>query len=93
MDIEQIKNAILQILQRYGVGKAALFGSSARNQMRPDSDVDILVQIDRDINLLDFVGLKLDLEAELKRNVDVVEYDSIKPFLREKILKEQKVIL
>jgi predicted nucleotidyltransferase len=93
MDSEQIKNAILPILQRYGVSKAALFGSSARNQMHPDSDVDILVQIDRDINLLDFVGLKLDLETELKRNVDVVEYDSIKPFLREKILKEQKVIL
>lgn len=93
LDIEKIKQLILPVLQRYGVSKAALFGSTARNQMRPDSDVDILVQIDKDISLLDFVGLKIDLEQELHRNVDVVEYDTIKPFLRESILKEQKVIL
>lgn len=93
LDIEQLKKTILPILQRYGVSKAALFGSSARDEMRPDSDVDILVQIDQDISLLDFVGLKIDLEEELKRNVDVVEYDTIKPLIRETILKEQKVIL
>ena len=93
LNIEQIRKKILPILRQYGVSKAALFGSSARNQMHPDSDVDILVQIDKDINLLDFVGLKIDLEEELNRNVDVVEYDTIKPLLRESILKEQKVIL
>jgi predicted nucleotidyltransferase len=93
LDIEQIKKTIVPILQRYGVSKAALFGSSVRNQMRPDSDVDILVQIDSDISLLDFVGLKIELEEELKRNVDIVEYDTIKPLLRKVILKEQKVIL
>ena len=91
--IEQIKQSILPILRRYGVSKAALFGSTVRNQMQSDSDVDILVQIDSDISLLDFVGLKIELEQELKRNVDVVEYDTIKPFLRETILKEQQVIL
>lgn len=91
--IEQIKQSILPILRRYGVTKAALFGSTVRNQMQSDSDVDILVQIDSDISLLDFVGLKIELEQALKRNVDVVEYDTIKPFLREMILKEQEIIL
>jgi len=91
--IGQIKQSIIPILCRYGVTKAALFGSIVRNQMQSDSDVDILVQIDSDISLLDFVGLKIELEQALKRNVDVVEYDTIKPFLREMILKEQKVIL
>ena len=93
LDIEQIKRSILPILRRYDVSKAALFGSTAKNQMQPYSDVDILVQIDSDISLLDFVGLKIELEQELKRSVDVVEYDTIKPLLREAILKEQKVIL
>ena len=93
LDFEQLKKTILPILQHYGVSKAALFGSSARDQMRSDSDVDILVQIDRDISLLDFVGLKIDLEEKLKRKVDIVEYDTIKPLLKEAILKEQKVIL
>ncbi len=91
--IEQIKRSILPILRRYGISKAGLFGSTVRNQMQSDSDVDILVQIDSDISLLDFVGLKIELEEALKRNVDVVEYDTIKPFLREAILKEQEIIL
>lgn len=92
-NIEQIKQSISPILQRYGVSKAALFGSIVKGQMQPKSDIDILVQIDSDISLLDFVGLKIELEQALKRNVDVVEYDTIKPFLREIILKEQQVIL
>jgi len=92
-NIEQIKQSISPILQRYGVSKAALFGSIVKGQMQPKSDIDILVQIDSDISLLDFVGLKIELEQALKRNVDVVEYDTIKPFLRDTILKEQQVIL
>ena len=92
-NIKQIKESILPILQRYGVSKAALFGSVVKEQIRPGSDVDILVQIDKDISLLDFVGLKLELEQALKTDVDVVEYDTIKPLLRETILKEQQVIL
>ena len=92
-NINQIKKSILPILQRYGVSKAALFGSVVKDRMRTDSDIDILVQIDKDISLLDFVGLKLELEQALKTDVDVVEYDTIKPLLRETILKEQQVIL
>ena len=91
--IGQIKQSILPILRRHGVSKAALFGSIVTDKMQAGSDIDILVQIDSDISLLDFVGLKIELEQALKRNVDVVEYDTIKPFLREIILKEQQVIL
>lgn len=91
--IAQIKQSILPILERYGVSKAALFGSTVTDQMRADSDIDILVQIDSDISLLDFVGLKIELEEALNRNVDLVEYGTINPLLRERILKEQRVIL
>ncbi|HUW20574.1 MAG TPA: nucleotidyltransferase family protein [Sedimentisphaerales bacterium] len=92
-NIERIRQSILPILRRYGVSKAALFGSVVTGQLRADSDIDILVRIDSDISLLDFVGLKLELEQALKRNVDVLEYDSIKPLLRQAILEEQQVIL
>jgi len=91
--VAQIRQSILPILRRYGVCKAALFGSVVRDQMHSGSDIDILVQIDSDIGLLEFVALKLELEQALKRNVDVVEYDTIKPFLKDTILKEQQVIL
>jgi len=61
--------------------------------MREDSDIDILVQIEKDISLLDFVGIKLEIEEALERKIDLVEYSTIKPLLKERILKEQVVIL
>jgi hypothetical protein len=92
-DITKIKQKILPILQKYGVKKIALFGSCIRGQMDKDSDIDILVDIEADISLLDFVGLKQKIEETLGRKVDLVEYDTLKPLLREKILKEQVVLL
>jgi predicted nucleotidyltransferase len=93
IDIEEIKRKILPVLQRYGVKRGGLFGSYVRGEMKEDSDIDILVEIEKDISLLDFVGLKLEIEETLGRKVDLVEYNTIKPLLREKILKEQVIIL
>ena len=93
IDIEEIKRKTLPILQRYGVKKIGLFGSCVRGEMREDSDVDMLVEIEKDISLLDFVGLKIEIEEALGRRVDLVEYNTIKPLLKERILKEQVVIL
>jgi len=93
IQIEQIKLKILPILQRYGVKRVGLFGSFVRGQMKPHSDIDILVEIEKDISLLDFVGLKLEIEEALNRKVDLVEYNTIKPLLRERILSEQEIIL
>ena len=91
--IDEIKRKILPILQRYGAKRAGLFGSCVREKMREDSDIDILVEIDKDISLLDFVGIKLEIEDALGKKIDLVEYNTIKPLLRERILNEQVVIL
>lgn len=91
--MEEIKRKILPILQRYGVKRVGLFGSYVRGDMREDSDIDILVEIEKDISLLDFVGLKLEIEEALGKKIDLVEYNTIKPLLKERILKEQVVIL
>ena len=91
--IEEIKEKITPILHRYGVTRAAFFGSSIRGEVKPDSDVDILVEIKNDMSLLDFVGMKLELEEAINRKVDLVEYDTIKPIIKERILAEQVVIL
>lgn len=92
-NINNIRRAAIPILKRHKVSRAALFGSASRGTMRKNSDVDILVDIRNDISLLDFVGMKLELEKALKRKVDLVEYDTIKPALREKILKDKVKIL
>jgi len=91
--IKNIKKKILPILQGYGVRRVGLFGSCIREEMRENSDIDILVEIEKDISLLDFVRIKLEIEEVLENRVDLVEYNTIKPLLRERILKEQVVIL
>lgn len=91
--IKAVKNKIVPVLKRYDVVRAAVFGSCVRDEPREDSDIDILVEIGKDISLLDFVGLKLEIEEALGKKVDLVEYNTIKPLLRERILKEQVVIL
>jgi hypothetical protein len=94
MTINEIKRKVLPVLRKYDLKKAGIFGSIARGELREDSDVDILVEIGRDdISLLDFVGIKLELEDALGRKVDLVEYDTLKPLLRERILAEEVPIL
>jgi len=93
MHVEEIKRKALPILQRYGVRRVGLFGSCVSGEMTSESDIDILVEIEKDISLLDFVGLKLELEDALNRKVDLVEYSTIKPLIRERILSEQEIIL
>lgn len=93
LSIQNIKKKIIPILKRYGVKRAAIFGSFVRGKVKKNSDIDILVEIKKDISLLDFVGLKLEIEEALGRKVDLVEYHTLKPFIREKALKEQLAIL
>ena len=92
INTEDIKQKILPILQHYGVKKVGLFGSYVRGEMKENSDIDILVEIESDISLLDFVGLKQEIEEALGKKVDLVEYDTIKPLIREIILREQVII-
>ena len=93
MNVEEIKNKILPILEKYGVKRAGVFGSVVRGGASEDSDVDILVELPKGASLLDLVGLKIELEEELERKVDVLTYDSIYHLLREPILNEQVEIL
>ena len=91
--VEEIKQRILPILQKYNIKRAGLFGSYARGEMREDSDIDILVEVADDISLLGFVGIKLEIEDILGKKIDLVEYNTIKPLIRERVIKEQVEIL
>lgn len=71
-------------LRARGVRCAALFGSVARGENRPDGDIDIMVEIDRDahITVFDYVDLKEYIAALFDGPVDVVNRDSLKPYVR-----------
>ncbi|OGZ35355.1 MAG: hypothetical protein A3I88_03325 [Candidatus Portnoybacteria bacterium RIFCSPLOWO2_12_FULL_39_9] len=90
---KNIKDIILPILKRQGVEKAALFGSFARGDTKKKSDIDILVKFRGKKSLFELGGLKVDLEEALKKKVDIIEYSSIHPLLKDRILNEQIPIL
>jgi predicted nucleotidyltransferase len=71
-------------LRARGVTHAALFGSRARGDNRPDSDTDIIIDVDAEarISVYDYVGLKEYIAGVFDGPVDVVSRDSLKPFLR-----------
>jgi len=89
MTTEQIKHIIIPILKKYGIIKAGLFGSYAKNENTENSDVDILVEIGSPISLLEYVKIKLELEDSLNKKVDLVEYQAIKTRLEKNILAEE----
>lgn len=91
--IADIKQRVVPILARHGAKRAGLFGSVVRGELRPDSDIDVLVELADDLSLLDVVGIAQELEDALGRPVDLVEYEAIKPLIKERILAEEVQIL
>lgn len=80
--------AALEILRRSeaalrarGVSHAALFGSVARGEARPDSDIDIMIEIDPDktVGIYDYVDLKVYIATLFDGPVDVINRDALKP--------------
>ena len=91
MTVESLKSQIVPILQKHQVVKAGLFGSFARNKATEESDVDLLIQFKPDlfVGMYAYMGLKFELEEVLKRKVDLIEYEAIKPRLRKSILEDE----
>ena len=90
-----IRNQVLQILNNHrsalenlGVKSLAVFGSTARGEAGPESDVDILVEFVRPVGLFEFLDLKQYLEDLLKCKIDLGTFSSLKPRIRERVLKE-----
>lgn len=92
MNLYTIQQKTTPLFQQYKVKRASLFGSTARGENRPDSDVDILVEMSENSRLFDFLALQTDLEESLARKVDLVEYNEIRPQLKSYILGDLKQI-
>jgi len=79
------REQVAAICARYGVRKLSLFGSALSNLMRPDSDIDLLVEFvpDAKIGLIEFGLLEQELESLFNRKIDLVPEAGLKPFVRQ----------
>ncbi len=92
IDTAQYSNQIVPILKRYSVPKAAFFGSIVDGKyVSGKSDLDILVQPADGMSLMDFIGLKQDIEDAIGITVDLVSYNGMSKYLKESILSNEKV--
>ncbi len=84
------KADILSAAARWGARNVRVFGSVARGDDRPDSDIDLLVDMDPDRTLFDLGGLVMDLKDLLGKNVDVHTEQGISHYFRAKVLAEAR---
>lgn len=95
MKIEQIakrRAEILQIAEKYGATNIRVFGSVSRGEADENSDIDFLVDLESGRSLFDLGGLLMELEKLLGRRVDVVTEKGLRPRIRERVLREARVI-
>ncbi|MDO8873634.1 MAG: nucleotidyltransferase family protein [Methanoregula sp.] len=83
---------ILSLAQRRGARNVRIFGSVARNEARPDSDIDLLIDLDPDRSLLDVGGLAMDLSELLDHPVDVVTEAGLRERIRARVLSEARAL-
>lgn len=77
-----------ELVQRFGITDLALFGSTVRNEARPDSDIDVLVSFDGPATSKRYFGVQFYLEDLLGSPVDLVTDKALRPQLRPYIEKE-----
>ena len=85
---------LADLCQRYHVRQLALFGSVLRDDFRPDSDVDVLVEFEprARIGFMALGRLQRELAALFQRPVDVVPRDGLKPIIRDRVLSDAEVV-
>lgn len=92
MDIKELlrvkREDILRMAALHGASNVRVFGSVARGEAGPASDIDFLVELAPERSLLDQVALLQDLEDLLGRRVDVVEPEGLHWYIRDRVLNE-----
>lgn len=89
LDVLKVRrNDILRLASLHGAHHVRVFGSVARGNAGPTSDIDLLVQMDKGRSLLDLIELSQELESILQRKIDVLTDEGLSPYLKERIQTE-----
>ncbi len=92
MDLDELlsekRGAMLEAAGHYGAHNLRIFGSVARGEATPESDIDILVDLEPGRSLLDLGGLLMEFQAILGHPVDVVTEQGLRERIRQRVLTE-----
>jgi uncharacterized protein len=90
-DVIRALQASAEKLRRLGVRHLSIFGSTARGTARPDSDVDLLIDLDarREIDLFDYAGIVGEIQQVIAHPVDVARRDKLKPDVVAEALRDE----
>ena len=95
-NLEEIKQKINRVKpllkEKYHACNFLVFGSYARGEQREDSDIDLLVEFDAPVDMFTFLDLEDELKQILEVKIDLGTPESLKAFVKDKILKEAVVI-
>lgn len=93
-DTQVDETELIGLCRRYGVRELSFFGSTARGEARPDSDIDLLVEFlpNAQVDLVDYAGFMLDLSRLFGRKVDLVSKRGLKPLIRDSVLDEARLL-
>lgn len=93
LTVEQIKKTVIPLAEAHGVNKVFLFGSYARGSATEESDVDLEVDtVGNPIGLFALSGLKLEIQNQLHKNVDLITTGGLKDDIKKEIHKERVLI-
>lgn len=84
----KIKDQLPLLHEKYHVKKLGIFGSFARGEQNPESDVDIIVEFESPVGFFEFIRLENYLSEILGAKVDLVTERALKPSIKESVLQE-----
>ncbi len=83
---------LVSSLSKRGAKRIRIFGSYARGEQTPKSDIDVLVDFSERKSLLDFVRIEREVSEEIGKKVDLLTENAISPYLKDRIKKEAEVV-
>lgn len=85
---QRIRENLAELSREYAVSEIGIFGSYARNEQKPDSDLDILVEFSKPVGFVSFMQLEQHLQRLLGVKIDLVTRAALKPHIGARILSE-----
>ncbi len=92
MNLDKFKKQLNKICQQNGVKMLGVFGSVARGEDTPESDVDLLIQLKKPVGLIEFIRLQDKFVEVFGRKVDLATEDSLHPLIRQNVLSDLRVL-